>query len=581
MNFLKAQTRCAVTNLAITASLSLPVQAQNNTALRPDAGSLQKQTTSDTATPLPQPSARILEQPQPQGIVQPGESIVWVHSFRFKGNTQLSDAQLHEVLAHFTGRPLSFAQLQQAANALVLAYRRAGWLANSWLPQQVIDQGVVELAIEESTLGQLRVIHQGTARMDTAQINATAQFALQMHPNWSSLDRVDEVVNRLQNLPGVRVSANLRAGEQANTSDLMLLVDSDTPVQLSSSLDNLGHAATGTKRLSVQTQFNNALTIGDASIVQLSRSEGSEYARIHFSLPLGSRGLRMGTAISDMSYSLIGPFAALNAQGQAHTQSIEVSAPLSLSPQVQTRWSWQYDSRQYANHVNVLGTPNTVSQYGLKLQKITLQANWLHAFFGTANHTLQVAMTQGVLNLKETTQREIDALTANTQGRFQKINLLINRQQALSAGWNLRLQAELQRADKNLDSSEKMVLGGVSGIRAYPTGEASGAQGWTSTIELQKQLSNRWMSTLFYDHGQIQVFAKNQAPNGQVLTKLNSYALSGYGLSLQHLITPQISFSGTWSRRVGHNPAAQAGTGYDSDGQLSQDRWWFNLSFRS
>jgi hemolysin activation/secretion protein len=47
-----------------------------------------------------------------------------------------------------------------------------------------------------------------------------------------------------------------------------------------------------------------------------------------------------------------------------------------------------------------------------------------------------------------------------------------------------------QLASKNLDVSEKMELGGMYGVRAYPEGEAFGDDGYIITIESRMQLNN-------------------------------------------------------------------------------------------
>ncbi|MEO5830112.1 MAG: ShlB/FhaC/HecB family hemolysin secretion/activation protein, partial [Rhodanobacter sp.] len=45
-----------------------------------------------------------------------------------------------------------------------------------------------------------------------------------------------------------------------------------------------------------------------------------------------------------------------------------------------------------------------------------------------------------------------------------------------------------QLASKNLDPSEKMVLGGMDGIRAYPQGEGFGDEGYLARLELRRLL---------------------------------------------------------------------------------------------
>ena len=46
-----------------------------------------------------------------------------------------------------------------------------------------------------------------------------------------------------------------------------------------------------------------------------------------------------------------------------------------------------------------------------------------------------------------------------------------------------------QKASKNLDSSEKFLLGGATGVRAYPQGEASGDSGYLANAELRYSLN--------------------------------------------------------------------------------------------
>jgi hemolysin activation/secretion protein len=79
--------------------------------------------------------------------------------------------------------------------------------------------------------------------------------------------------------------------------------------------------------------------------------------------------------------------------------------------------------------------------------------------------------------------READALTARTQGGFGKLDYSLARLQALGGPLSLYGAVRGQIAFDNLDSSEKMELGGAYGVRAYPEGEAYGDQGYIATLE--------------------------------------------------------------------------------------------------
>ena len=79
----------------------------------------------------------------------------------------------------------------------------------------------------------------------------------------------------------------------------------------------------------------------------------------------------------------------------------------------------------------------------------------------------------------------------NTEGSYQKVNLDVVRLQATALnGLTVYGRASGQWADVNLDSSEGFSIGGMSGVRAYPSGEASGDTGWLAQLELRYQLGS-------------------------------------------------------------------------------------------
>jgi hemolysin activation/secretion protein len=129
-------------------------------------------------------------------------------------------------------------------------------------------------------------------------------------------------------------------------------------------------------------------------------------------------------------------------------------------------------------------------------------------------------------------------------------------------------------ANKNLDSSEKFVLGGPQGVRAYPTGEASGDEGWLLNLEWRQELNNEWRVVGFVDHGQITLHNTPWANwNAATPNLSNRYSLSGAGVSAVWTPMPGTQISTTLATRLGNNPARDA-TGRDSDNRSSDTRVW-------
>jgi hemolysin activation/secretion protein len=90
-------------------------------------------------------------------------------------------------------------------------------------------------------------------------------------------------------------------------------------------------------------------------------------------------------------------------------------------------------------------------------------------------------------------------------GSYSKLGWSVSRLQRITDQAQVWLVLTGQQARKNLDSSEKFSLGGPTSIRAYPTGEASGDEGYRGTLELRHALAQSVQGSVFYDFGSVRV----------------------------------------------------------------------------
>ena len=126
----------------------------------------------------------------------------------------------------------------------------------------------------------------------------------------------------------------------------------------------------------------------------------------------------------------------------------------------------------------------------------------------------------------------------------------VSRLQSINNSTQVALTLNGQQAGKNLDSSEKFSLGGISGVRAYPQGEASGDEGLKATLELRH--SANWQIAAFYDAGTVKT---NKNPFG-VAGAANSKSLSGAGFGINaNFDTVQLKVALAW-RTSGGAPAS-------------------------
>ncbi len=174
-----------------------------------------------------------------------------------------------------------------------------------------------------------------------------------------------------------------------------------------------------------------------------------------------------------------------------------------------------------------------------------------------------VTITPGDLKL-DSTLRSADR-NARTEGGFTKVNLDLARVQAVTEHLSLFGRLSAQWADKNLDSSERFGLGGPSGVRAYPTGEAYGDEGWLLQLEARYAIG-KFVPYVFYDAGAIRGNA-NPWGSGE-----NRRHIAGTGIGLRHI-------DGQWStdatlawRTIGGRPES------DTDHRLPVG--WLSVGYK-
>jgi hemolysin activation/secretion protein len=216
------------------------------------------------------------------------------------------------------------------------------------------------------------------------------------------------------------------------------------------------------------------------------------------------------------------------------------------------------------------------SDYGTRAVSLSFLGNRLDdwGFAGGAS-TWSLTYGSGFLNLAGSPNEDSLAKDANPAGDYRKLRYSAGREQFLNPNWSLYGSFSGQWANKNLDSSEKLVLGGNTGIRAYGSSEAGGANGQILNMEARWRYSPALALSAFYDVGCIQINVNNDYSGAPAV---NDYCLKGGGLSAAWTSEKGASFKVVWARRTGVNPNANIETGQDQDGSLVLDRFWLTAA---
>lgn len=268
-------------------------------------------------------------------------------------------------------------------------------------------------------------------------------------------------------------------------------------------MDNYGNRFVGQYRLGGTLNLNNPLNLGDRlSLRAMGSDQDQHYGRVAYQLPLGPWATQFGVAYSDMDYELGKDFEDLRAHGNARIASVYAIQPLVRSRDFSLFTQLQFDDKRLKDDIDLF---DEKSDKHARVVTLTLNGNSRDDLLGGGINSFALGWSQGSLTLDGAQAQRADDATAGTRGRFHKLNPSLVRLQRLSDRFSLYTQLQGQWADGNLDSSEKLYLGGAYGVRAYPQGEASGDQGWLANVELRYALTEAWQLSTFVDHGEVRL----------------------------------------------------------------------------
>ena len=116
-----------------------------------------------------------------------------------------------------------------------------------------------------------------------------------------------------------------------------------------------------------------------------------------------------------------------------------------------------------------------------------------------------------------------------------------------------------QWADRNLDASQKLSLGGARAVRAYASSEALVDEGLIGVIEWRWSYNETLTPFVFYDaaHGKV---ARDPSP---ISPFDNSISLRGAGIGVSWAQPGNFSVNATLAWRAGTRPALADGGGHN------------------
>jgi hemolysin activation/secretion protein len=263
--------------------------------------------------PQPQPSPlRVTPAPALPGqpVTPSGGATMLVRQFRFSGNTVFSNAELGRITATYLNRPVNFAELGKARDAISKLYIDKGYTTSgAYIPQQTSRDGVVEIRILEGRLGQVTVAMTGRLHR-----NYVRSRLLRAAKGPLNVPRLLEALRLLQANPLIKtITANLSASPEPGISNLQVKVISNRSARRAVAMDNGRNPQTGSFRRGADLGDANLLGYGDDFSLAYRNSDGSNDLQLSYQIPINSSDLSLTVLYRDLnSWVIEEPLSALN-----------------------------------------------------------------------------------------------------------------------------------------------------------------------------------------------------------------------------------------------------------------------------
>ncbi|HEN3615254.1 TPA: ShlB/FhaC/HecB family hemolysin secretion/activation protein, partial [Yersinia enterocolitica] len=500
------------------------------------------------------------------------ETII-LREVRFEGDTQLlqsgagNNKALRGAIIPWLGQSLTFSDLQAMTLAVTRFYRQQGFVAaQAILPPQTIREGMVVIRIiagrldnpEVNNLSRLNTDF-ATAVIESNSCSKEVGFFgnKDCAASPAELSRLERTALILNEIPGVDAALALKPGVKSGMTRIYADITPGQAAMGYIGIDNQGNDYSGHNRLLVGAAINNLTGWGDQLRTDLLLSSSADVfnGMLDYNFPINTYGTRAVLNYSYLDYTLKGPFEILDARGHSNRWGINLSHPWIRNSAARIDANAGYHQSKMRDALILLPEQKRnldAGEFGIGGTFSAVPRGLSHFnLLGTVGH----------LSLDDEFSQSMNSLTG-IGGTFARFNYRAGHDQGFGPYFSFFNQFTGQMASKNLDSSQKLLLGGPLAVRAYGLGEGAVDKGTLFTTELRTRwqpllldwagVGNQITVAAFFDQGWGSYF--RQPIEGLTGNNIN---LSGFGAYITLSRPADYFLNLTWAHRTGQAATSQ------------------------
>ena len=499
----------------------------------PTPGQLQQEMNSNTPEQTPAP---LPDRPQrvPRELGKPQDELfidVTAYDVDASAPQALKQA-LPRLTAPFIGPHRSYEDLVNAAAEVsrFLQSELGFYLGYAYLPEQSPQQGVIRIAVLEGRLDHVELNWTDGLPVDRAVVQGYLDHL--MPGSILTVRDVERTVFLINDLRGISVTAEVKAGATPGTAVLVFTPRADPRYSGKVDLDNYGSRYVGEFRVGGTLNWNSPTGRGDGVALSALTSTGGglNFGLLGYTTPIGSDGWRGGASVSKLRYHLDKNDFPLDVAGTANTYNAFALYPLIRSRNANVFAMAAVDRKEYRDLVSGFGIPRHVDDL-----VASLTGDFRDSLLTGAVNTFELAASGGRLAFDGGFPSGLD-----DKPNFRKVDFSFSRlQNVITNRLLLFMTLRGQWAFDNLDTTEQFRAGGQDGVRGFASGEGTGDTGVLLSTELRwlppEAWFGRWSREVYFaafsDHAHVRL---RHDPNAvlRAASYVNDLGYGSVGLAL-------------------------------------------------
>ncbi|WP_256211596.1 ShlB/FhaC/HecB family hemolysin secretion/activation protein [Selenomonas ruminantium] len=503
---------------------------------------------------LPRPAAEVHDitpnKPQGEPMVE-----FTITNFRMEApDLYLDKGELVKILQDGMGEKKTMVQLNATLSELTRYCRQHGYpAAAAYVPAQESSDGMITIKVIPGRYGEIKIDNRSRLKESVAKgfVNGLKSGEI------IRTGKLETTLYSISDVSGTKAVGVLSPGKEFGTSDLTVRIEKGKGSNTVLYVENYGSEDTGRYRYGLQHNIYDVSGNGDkVSVGGLISNRGMHNYYANYETIVGRGGTTLGVGFSRMDYETgLGNFGV---NGIAETISLFGHRSFYHLTNSGLTLKYGYDYRRLKDEFMNGALSSHKHSHGVYVGLDGFERRNGFIF------NYGVKLTTGTLGIQEEWARR-----DKTEGRFTKGEANVTAVARLGNRADVLVKGSGQIASHNLDGSERMYLGGASGVRAYPQGEGAGDEGIMATIEprFYTKIPGLVFST-YYDIGH--VWYRHDGSAGGINTPSTGMTLSGYGVALSYTKPNDWFARLDYARRIGGDPNL-------SEKAKANGRVWFML----